>query len=75
MQDPGEHHDVASANAAIVSQLLERLNSYLKQRCGPASSCPCYGGVPTASNNPSCGAATKENNTHVGPVVGPWCTL
>jgi hypothetical protein len=73
--DPGEHHNVASANADVVSQLMNRLNTYLDQRCGPASSCPCYAGVPTASNNPACGPATKKNNTHVGPVVGPWCTI
>lgn len=73
--DPSEHHNVASSNADVVSQLMGRLNTYLDQRCGPASSCPCYGGVPTASNNPRCGPATKKNNSHVGLVVGPWCTL
>ena len=73
VKDPGEHKDVAAANKAVVARLLGRLEFYLAQRCGAASSCPCYNGVPTQSDNPSCGAATKKNDSHVGPVVGPWC--
>jgi hypothetical protein len=57
----------------VVARLRARLGFYLGQRCGAASSCPCRGGLPTASNDPTCGAATKKNNSHVGAVVGPWC--
>lgn len=57
----------------MVARLRARLGFYLGQRCGAASSCPCRGGLPTASNDPTCGAATKKNNSHVGAVVGPWC--
>eukprot|EP01051_Picozoa_sp_SAG22_P004955 SAG22_NODE_281_length_13064_cov_13.367605_8_plen_584_part_00 len=71
--DPGEHTDVAAANPEVVKALLDRLDFYLGQRCGAASSCPCRGGVPTASNDPTCGPVVKQNDSHVGLVVGPWC--
>ena len=71
--DPGEHTNVAAANEDVVTRLLGRLDFYLSQRCGPASSCPCYGGLPTASSSASCPPCTGKNDSHVGHVVGPWC--
>ena len=73
--DPSEHKDVAAlpANKDVVTRLLARLNFYLSQRCGSASSCPCYGGLPTASATPSCPPCAGKNDSHVGHVVAPWC--
>ena len=68
-----EHKNVAGANKGVVAKLMTRLNFYLAQRCGAASSCPCYGGVPTASSTPGCPPCKGKNESHVGRVVAPWC--